>query len=105
MSILGDRLKTLRGSSSQTEMAEALGMKYQQYARYEKGVTVPGADVIAQICTVHACSADWLLGVDRSDSAADKQTKKVVTEKDCEACPFKQLALAFQASAAKLPRK
>jgi transcriptional regulator with XRE-family HTH domain len=82
-------------------MAEALGMKYQQYARYEKGVTVPGADIIAQICTVHSCSSDWLLGIERGDSAAVKTT----VEKDCETCPFKQLVLAFQASAAKLPRK
>ena len=44
-------------------------MKQQQYARYEKGVTVPGIDVLATICRVHACSADWLLGIDRAAPA------------------------------------
>lgn len=39
-------------------------MKQQQYARYEKGATVPGADILANICKVHAVSADWLLGLD-----------------------------------------
>lgn len=44
-------------------MALAANMKYQQWARYEKGEVVPGADVLANICRVHACSADWLLGL------------------------------------------
>ena len=47
-------------------------MKYQQWARYEKGDVVPGADVLANICRVHAVSADWLLGLsdERGASAA-----------------------------------
>lgn len=44
-------------------------MKQQQYARYEKGVTVPSVDVLATICRIHACSADWLLGIDKSRPA------------------------------------
>ena len=64
MSVLSERLKQLRGDSSQTEMANPLGMKYQQWARYEKGEVVPSADIVANICRAHACSADWLLGLD-----------------------------------------
>lgn len=63
MSVLSDRLKELRGATSQTEMATALNMKYQQWARYEKGSVAPGADILANICRVHAVSADWLLGL------------------------------------------
>lgn len=63
MSVLSERLRELRGRSSQSEMALAANMKYQQWARYEKGDVVPGADVLANICRVHACSADWLLGL------------------------------------------
>lgn len=72
MSVLSERLRELRGRSSQSEMALAANMKYQQWARYEKGDVVPGADVLANICRVHAVSADWLLGLsdERGASAA-----------------------------------
>jgi hypothetical protein len=38
-------------------------MKQPQWARYESGASVPGADIIERICRIHACSADWLLGL------------------------------------------
>lgn len=63
MSVLSDRLRELRGSSSQKEMADELNMKQPQWARYESGASVPGADIIEKICRIHACSADWLLGL------------------------------------------
>jgi len=63
MSILSERLKELRGPTPQSQFSAELGMKQQQYARYEKGTTVPGADILATICRVHAVSADWLLGL------------------------------------------
>lgn len=66
MSVLSDRLRELRGSSSQKEMADELNMKQPQWARYESGASVPGADIIERICRVHACSADWLLGLKES---------------------------------------
>ena len=73
MSILSERLRELRGTSSQSEMATPANMKYQQWARYEKGEVVPGADVLANICRVHSCSADWLVGLnDRNDPTAAK---------------------------------
>ncbi len=72
MSVLSERLKELRGTTSQSEMAAVLNMKYQQWARYEKGIVAPGADILANICRVHAVSADWLLGLsdERGTSAA-----------------------------------
>lgn len=73
MSILSERLRELRGTSSQADMATPANMKYQQWARYEKGDVVPGADVLANICRAHACSADWLLGLnDRNDISTAK---------------------------------
>lgn len=71
MSILSDRLRLLRGTSSQSDMATAANMKYQQWARYEKGEVVPGADVLANICKVHAVSADWLLGLSDGRNVSD----------------------------------
>ena len=75
MSTIGDRMKALRGASSLREMADAIGIKYSAWARYEGGDVLPGAEIITKICRVHACSADWLLGLDdRGKSAAQVKT-------------------------------
>ena len=63
MSTIGDRMRELRGPSSLREMAEAIGIKYNAWARYEAGGSLPGAEIIEKICRVHSCSADWLLGL------------------------------------------
>lgn len=70
--ILGQRLRELRGTSSQSEMANAVGIKWQSWARYERGDVAPGAEILANICRAHAVSADWLLGLndERGISAA-----------------------------------
>ena len=44
-------------------MARQLGMPRPQWIRYETGKSVPGSDILAEICRVHSCSADWLLGL------------------------------------------
>lgn len=75
MSILGDRLRELRGSQSQREMAEAVGIKYQAWDRYEKGKVSPGADILKQICRIHACSADWLLGLPERDGSRNANAR------------------------------
>ena len=63
MSNLSVRLKELRGSTSQAEMAKGIGIPQQAWARYEKGIVAPNAETLYNICRVHACSADWLLGL------------------------------------------
>ena len=69
MSLLSERLKELRGLTSQSEMARQLGMPRPQWIRYETGKNVPGSDILEKICRYHACSADWLLGLkDRGGS-------------------------------------
>ena len=44
-------------------MARQLNMPRPQWIKYETGASVPGADILTRICRVHACSADWLLGL------------------------------------------
>ena len=51
-------------------MAKGIGVPQQAWARYERGVVAPNAETLEKICRVHACSADWLLGIERSTSAA-----------------------------------
>lgn len=38
---IGERLKTLRGSRSQQEVADAIGISQSAYANYEAGLRVP----------------------------------------------------------------
>lgn len=67
--IIAERLRQLRGTSSLREMADAVGIKYSAWARYEAGGALPGADILARICCVHAVSADWLLGLKDRDTS------------------------------------
>lgn len=117
MSGIGERMRELRGASSQREMAEAIGIKWNAWARYEAGGAIPGGEIITRICRVHACSADWLLGLKESGSAAVKvsnspgaaiangRNARASVGPNCEQCPFKMLAMEFKDRAAKLPRK
>ena len=122
MSVFSERLRELRGSESQSSFAAALGMKYQQYARYEKGDNAPSIDVLSVICRVHACSADWLLGLkDHSGSvsvtAADgaavaigtgakasaTAAKKAAPAADCRKCPYKSWGEKFRKAGGIIP--
>ena len=71
MSVLSDRLRELRGTTSQAEMARLLNMKQPQWARYESGASSPSVELLATICRVHACSADWLLGIDKRGTSVN----------------------------------
>ena len=117
MSGIGERMRELRGASSQREMAEAIGIKWNAWARYEAGGAIPGGEIITRICRVHACSADWLLGLKESGSdavnvsnspgaaIANGRNARASVGPNCEQCPFKMLAMEFKDRAAKLPRK
>lgn len=63
MSIFSDRLKELRGTESQASFATAVGLNRVQYAKYENGTNTPSVEALERICRIHACSADWLLGL------------------------------------------
>ena len=117
MSSIGDRLKYLRGATSQAQIARELGMKQPQYARYESGASSPSADVLIKMCDVFLCSADDILGTHRGESStvnvanspgaavANGRNARASVGPNCEQCPFKMLAMEFKDRAAKLPRK
>lgn len=50
-------------SISQKEVAEKLGIKQQQYARYEKGVNVMPVTYLKAICEILNISADYIIGI------------------------------------------
>lgn len=60
-----DRLKWVRDcrNVTQGEIAKQLGIKPQQYARYEKGVNAMPITYLAEICKVLDISADYIIGL------------------------------------------
>ena len=60
-----ERLQQIRDCKniSQKELAEHLGIKQQQYARYEKGVNVMPVIYLGPICQFLDISADYILGL------------------------------------------
>ena len=103
MSELSDKLRQLRGDSSQAEMARQLGMQQPQWARYESGASSPSVEVLTNICRVHCVSADWLLGLDckstgsviasgRNSIAVGGNNQSVIIGESpgCSRCPYKK---------------
>ncbi len=60
-----DRLQYIRESKNitQKKLAEALNIKQQQYARYEKGVNVMPVTYLPKICKFLNVSSDYILGL------------------------------------------
>lgn len=50
-------------SISQKEIAEKLGIKQQQYARYEKGINVMPVTYLKPICEFLNVSPDYIIGL------------------------------------------
>lgn len=60
-----ERLQWVRDcrNITQKELAEFLGIKQQQYARYEKGVNVMPISYLAKICKYLNISSDYIIGL------------------------------------------
>ena len=68
---LSERLRELRGTTSQCEFAAKIGVKQTSYSSWERGVKDPAAQTVAQISSTFGVSADWLLGLsDKRDGAS-----------------------------------
>lgn len=84
-------------------MARDVGVKQQNWARWESDIVAPGAEMLAKICRVHNCSADWLLGLPQSAARTAAQTAAPGSLPACAKCPFKEKVKAFEALARKPP--
>lgn len=60
-----DRMNWLRDikNITQKEIAAYLGIKQQQYARYEKGINVMPVTYLIKLCQFYNISADYILGL------------------------------------------
>lgn len=71
-SFIGDRLVAARGSYSQKEFAELVGISRTQYNAYERGNRIPSDDALARIATVVGVSPSELLSdLDSQPTATD----------------------------------
>lgn len=75
---LKDRLRELRGNSSQIECANNLGVKFANYNKWENGISTPNYKILIKIADYYNVSLDYLTGrVDYEDlsyRAACEQT-------------------------------
>ena len=62
MATLTDRLKELRGTTLQREVAAAIGVQQSTYTLYENGKREPGIDTILKMADYHKVTVDYLLG-------------------------------------------
>lgn len=62
------RLKTLRGSRSQKEIANMLGLQQQKWQRIESGKNEPNLSLLVQMSIVLNVSIPSLLGIDDTQS-------------------------------------
>ena len=60
-----ERIKWIRECDNikQKDIADYLGIKQQQYARYEKGVNIMPVTYLKKICEYLNVSADYILGL------------------------------------------
>ncbi|WP_018131374.1 helix-turn-helix domain-containing protein [Effusibacillus pohliae] len=63
--MLAKRLSMLRGTKTQQEVADALGISRARYAHYESGRNEPDLDTLVRLADYYHVSLDYLLG--RSD--------------------------------------
>jgi transcriptional regulator with XRE-family HTH domain len=62
---------------TQTEVAQKLGIKQQQYARYEKGINVMPITYLAKLCKILDVSADYIIGLTDEMKPLKNNLKKI----------------------------
>ncbi|MBD8922628.1 XRE family transcriptional regulator [bacterium] len=70
-----EKLKWIRDcrNITQKEIADYLGIKQQQYARYEKGINVMPITYLDKICIYLNVSADYIIGLTNEMLPCPKQ--------------------------------
>ena len=82
-SFLGQKLRTLRGSKSQSEISSVFGEKQTTYSAWENGKTSPSITILYAISKHYNVSTDWLLGL------TEKQPLQSESTKSCPECQKK----------------
>ena len=68
LKLFSERIRELRGSKSQREVAEGIGTTQQSLGRYESGKRKPDLEVVEALARYFHVSADYLLGLNDEPS-------------------------------------
>jgi transcriptional regulator with XRE-family HTH domain len=71
------RMERLARGLTQTELADHLGLTFQQVQKYEKGVNRVGAGRLAKIADILGITAGRLLGADEIDRSTSTEESPV----------------------------
>jgi len=71
------RMERLARGLTQTELADHLGLTFQQVQKYEKGVNRVGAGRLAKIADILGITAGRLLGADEIDGSTSTEESPV----------------------------
>ncbi len=61
MNPIQERLRLVRGGTTQAEFASLNGLPLSTYSRYERGATAPDLDFLQSLCVKFDISPTWLL--------------------------------------------
>lgn len=99
-----DRIEELRSDKTQRALAKEIGVPLNTYTNWTRGIRMPSIENIVNICVQLGVSADWLLGITDSGSAAVKRFNAAAAEKEdkeeneakpvCLECARKDKAIA-----------
>jgi len=67
---LGQRLQEQRilKNLSQKQVATSVGLSASVISNYESGERTPSVEILLSLARLYGCSADYLLGIDKSDA-------------------------------------
>lgn len=71
MNTLGARLKVLRGTKTQEEVANNLGLSRARYSHYENNRVEPDNETLSKLAEYYKVTTDYLLG--RNNSLIEEQ--------------------------------
>lgn len=77
---IGSRIRTkiIASGMSQREFAKRIGTTDVSISRYIKGTRTPKASVAAKMAEVLGCSANYLLGIDETETNSEKDFYKAM---------------------------
>ena len=68
LKLFSERIRELRGSKSQREVASAIGTTQQSLGRYENGTRKPDLEIVESLARYFQVSSDYLLGLNNQPS-------------------------------------
>lgn len=90
MDTLGERLKYLRGTYSQSEFSAKLSIPQTTLSRYERNKSQPDLEFLRDFCDAFAVSAEWLVTgrgpVHRGETSPSPSVSRPQTAEDT-CCP------------------